>query len=262
MAPAQSSFRQPGPADWRDGLPKDMHRVAEKFESPADVVKSYAVLERRLGRSVTIPAEDATREENAAFYARLGRPETPEGYEVRLPADLPDHLRPPSDALEGRADFLAAMHAAGATPAIVQAAFDWYYGTLGKADAEMRRAQEAARSGAEKSLRTEWGAAYERNIELARRAARRFGGDDLVDRFERFGLADDPVCLKAFRAIGAAMAEDGLLAGDGVPAGDAQQRIDRIMKDHFGRPSYASTEVQDELRDLYRDVCGAEPSQS
>ena len=35
-------------ASWRAGVGTDYQRVAEKFTSPADVVKSYAELERKL----------------------------------------------------------------------------------------------------------------------------------------------------------------------------------------------------------------------
>lgn len=266
MAPAQPFSPTPdaspdsGHEDWRAGLPDNLRRVAEKFTSPADVVKSYATLERRLGRSVTVPDGNAAPAEIDAFYARLGRPEGPEGYDVCIPDGLPDHLRPGPEAEAGRAAFLSAMHAAGATPAVVQAAFDWYYDALAQADADSGRAAGAARAEADAALRRDWGAAYDRNLALARRAARHFGGDDFIAKFERAALADDAVCLRAFSRIGAALAEDALLAGAAAPAVSAQQRIDRLMGEHFGKPSYASAAVQDELRALYQTLYGGGPA--
>lgn len=246
----------PETTDWRSELPAELRKAAEKFKSPADVVKSYASLERRLGRSVVVPDQSAGREEIEAFYARLGRPETPDGYEFRIPDDVPDHLRPQTGADTGRQDFLARMHEAGATQATVQAAIDWYYGAISQTDRELDRVKEEARADAEAELHRDWGAAYGKNIELARRAARHFGGEELLAAFEKAGLADDPVCLRAFCRIGAASAEDGLLSGGSGPMGSAQQRIDRLMGDHFGKASYASAEVQNELRDLYQQVYG------
>src|SRR3546814_8129603 len=43
-------------ADWRTEISEPgLRRVAEKFTSPAEVVKSYAALQSRLGRSVVKP---------------------------------------------------------------------------------------------------------------------------------------------------------------------------------------------------------------
>src|SRR5690606_24278584 len=132
--------------------------------SPAEIVKSYATLERRLGRSVTVPDRHAAPAEIDAFHARLGRPDSPDGYDIRVPESLPDHLRPGPDAEDGRKGFLSAMHAAGATPPVVQAAFDWYYDALARTDGERSRASESARADADAALRRDWGPAYDRNI--------------------------------------------------------------------------------------------------
>src|SRR3546814_19750509 len=77
-------------ADWRTEISEPgLRRVAEKFTSPAEVVKSYAALQSRLGRSVVKPGPDAAPEELAAYRRQLGVPESAAGYEVRLPEELP-----------------------------------------------------------------------------------------------------------------------------------------------------------------------------
>jgi len=42
----------PGGVNWRDSLSGEYRQVADKFTSPADVVQSYAQLERKLGGAV------------------------------------------------------------------------------------------------------------------------------------------------------------------------------------------------------------------
>ncbi len=268
MAPAQpdsvSDAKTSPEADWRAALPAPLRRVAEKFPTPGDAVKSYAELERRLGRSVTLPDRDATAAEIAVFHSRLGRPDTPDGYTVRLPDGLPDHLRPGPESAPSRAAFLSAMHEAGATPGTVQAAFDWYYAAATDADAAARAARERANAKADAELRRDWGGDYERNTALARRTLKHFGDSELTASIEQAGLARHPAWLRALARIGRATREDGLLTGgETMPAADARQRIDTIMDKHFGKPSYGATEVQNELRGLYGALYGAgEPGQA
>lgn len=266
MAPARQDIAADGDSevtpDWRDALPTPLRRVAEKFPTPGDVVKSYAELERRLGRSVTIPDRDATDAEVASFYSRLGRPETPDGYSVTVPDGVPDRLAPGPESAPARAAFLAAMHEAGATPDVVQAAFDWYYRAAAEADETSRRAHARAEDEAEAALRRDWGKDYDRNTALAARTLKSFGDDELTTAVERAGLARHPAWLRALARIGRATSEDQLLTdGEVVPADNARRRIDAIMEEHFGKPSYGDTGVQNELRGLYGELYGTAPAE-
>jgi hypothetical protein len=255
VAPARSSTDASlNAADWRAALPEELRRPAEKFASPADVVRSYAALERRLGRSVTIPGEDAAPEEIEAFYTRLGRPPTPDGYRIAAPpGDAGDEA-----ARSRLAGFLAAVHAAGAPQATVQAAIDWYRQEPAEAAAESARRADAARAEADAALRREWGAGYDRRLGLAQRALRHFGGAELAAMLDRGGFGNEPAWLRACARIGAALAEVSLVSG-GAAGGDAQARIDAIMTAHFGKPSYSSAAVQNELRALYQSLYGDGP---
>jgi hypothetical protein len=75
---------------WRDSVAPEHRKVADKFLSPADVVRSYAELERKLGSAITPPPPDAPPEERERFFERLGRPKRVEDYAVAVPRDVPD----------------------------------------------------------------------------------------------------------------------------------------------------------------------------
>src|SRR3546814_10894878 len=110
-----ASYQNTVVADWRTEISEPgLRRVAEKFTSPAEVVKSYAALQSRLGRSVVKPGPDAAPEEIAAYRRQLGVPESAAGYEVRLPEDLPAPLRDDAAGAALQQDFLKAMHEGGA----------------------------------------------------------------------------------------------------------------------------------------------------
>lgn len=253
--------------DWRGAIKEPgLRRVAEKFTSPAEVVKSYAALQSRLGRSVIKPGSDADPEELAAYRRQLGVPENAEGYEVKLPEGVPEQLQadPAGEALQQ--DFLQAMHAAGASNDVVQKALDWYYGSVTQSLAQQEAAAAERRAAAEASLRQEWGGDHDRNLAFARRAVQSFGDDGFAaflesHEVEGVKLGDHPTFVRAFAAIGRGMGEDLPLSGESAGAGvGLQARIDALhaLQDSDPR-KYASRSVQAELQSLYARLYGGQP---
>lgn len=253
--------------DWRSGIAEPgLRRVAEKFTSPAEVVKSYAALQSRLGRSVVKPGPDAGPEEVAAYRRQLGVPESIEDYEVRRPEDLPAALQtdPAGEALQR--DFLQAMHEAGASNEVVQKAIDWYYGSVTQSLEQQAQTAAERRAEAEASLRQEWGGDHDRNLTFAQRAVRSFGDDTFFEFLEGqevdgVKLGDHPAFVRAFAAIGRAMGEDLPLSGESAQGGGGlQARIDALhaLQDSDPR-KYASRAVQSELQSLYARLYGGQP---
>ena len=52
---------------------EDLVKQLSKFQNIGDLAKSYSALEKKLGKSINIPGDDAAAEELAAFYGKLGR---------------------------------------------------------------------------------------------------------------------------------------------------------------------------------------------
>ncbi|MEO3429730.1 hypothetical protein AAFN88_12770 [Pelagibius sp. CAU 1746] len=254
-------------ADWRGAITEPgLRRVAEKFTSPAEVVKSYAALQSRLGRSVVKPGPDAGPEELAAYRRQLGVPESSEGYQVSLPEDLPEqlHADPAGEALQR--DFLQTMHEAGASNEVVQRALDWYYGNVTQSLTHQAQSAAERRAEAEASLRREWGGDHERNLTFAQRAVQSFGDDGFVDflesqEVEGVKLGDHPAFVRAFAAIGRSMGEDVPLSGEGTSGGSSlQARIDALHALQDSDPQkYATRAVQSELQSLYGRLYGGQP---
>ncbi len=251
-------------ASWRTEVGADYQRVAEKFTSPADVVKSYAELERKLGRSVEIPDAHASDEERAAFHKRLGVPESADGYDLAVPDVGRDG---DADARLARYSHLA--HEIGLTPQQAQAAVDWYYqeiaaATEAQAGQHARDAETAADTTAdlEADLRKEWGSDYDRNMEYGRRALTTFGDAETVDKLER--IVGDKQVVRMLARIGRRMGEAGDTGGgetlsDGRRNGHSQglaQELDALMN----RRDYWSNEsVQRRVREINAQLHGSEP---
>lgn len=90
-------------------------------------------------------------------------------------------------------------------------------------DLESRAAQLAGRNGdaARQEILQSWadktkalfGPGYEKEIDVALRAADAFGGAELRDLLEATGLGNHPVVVKTFNQIGRLMGEDEFIGG-------------------------------------------------
>jgi len=260
--PNEAIPERPGAATrspWPDNLPEELTKAAQKFAGPTEALRSYVELERRLGRAVVLPGEDADEAEVRQFHRRLGVPEHPEDYPVRFPERL-DPGEADGVLAERQGRFLAAMQAAGATPGVVQAALDWFGGEVDGLEGAAAAQRDRVEAAAEDELRRDWGPDYDRNLALARRAVRRFGpeeGEALAELTLSDGsrLGSQAGFLRLLAAVGGALLEDQPLIGPGGSSEEGvAERIDALHR--LPAERYKAEEVQAELRSLYRQLHG------
>jgi len=233
--------------DWRAGLtgeyaPLAQDKSLESFkgkdwtEVGPVLAKSYVEARKLIGTKPTglvVPGEKATPEEKAAYDTALrktlGVPDAATGYKITRPDVVLDGGW--NEAAE--AQFLGAMHKAGASPQIVQAAID-FYGAFERAKLD-EATTEAKQTGA--ALRTEWGPNYEAKMGRANRAIQEFGGDALIDVLAANGLGRHPLMVKAWAAVGDALVEHGAMRGDGLQTmsgADAQTKLHDLRTELSG----------------------------
>ncbi len=141
-------------------------------------------------------------------------------FNISVPADLPDHLRPGEGAHD---DFFAAAETAGLSEPQVQALIGWYYDRARTVDAEQTDALAESRLSSEAALRAQWGADYDANVDFARGAAGRLFGDGAVALLElRLAdgtmLGDQPQLIEGLARIGRKL-DDGGQGSDGGGGG-------------------------------------------
>ena len=240
--------------DWRDGLPDDLRasKGLEKFKDKAALATSYLELERKIGaKGLIIPKPDAPQEEVDAFFNALGRPETPEKYEVEFPADYPEVLK--NDERVG--EFRGVAHKLGLSAEQVKGVIDFYVkGNMadhGHYVGQMKEAKESA----ETALRTEWGEAFEPNCQVVLDAYNQFADQEFVEYLESSGVGNDPRMARMFYKIGLAMSEDGKLKGGDVTSIGGSFEAQRVAL--MGHPAFKDQshkdyrQVQDKLAALY-----------
>ncbi len=150
----------------------------------------------------------------SAVYAKLGRPEKVDGYAIKAPQG-----QEWSDADKAfHAAILPAVHAAGLSQRQLDQVVTAWNGYADRVVAEQDAAAVVRQQESERALRTEWGRAYDQNLDLAKRALAHYWDADAVQALEETGLGDHPGLARLFAKLGKGLEEDGLL-GRGAPSG-------------------------------------------
>lgn len=187
------------------------------WKHPGEALLSYANLERvfgadKAGRTILAPKGDDDAEGWNALYDRLGRPKTPDEYELPVP-----------EGDDGAFAKVAStwLHEAGVPKRqaqLIASKWNEFSAALEEQQAKDFQAQTERDYAA---LKGEWGAAAAQNEEMARRAVAQFGQEAGLDaegltKLEK-AIGTGPM-LKLFNAIGSKFAE-GTFVGGNAPAG-------------------------------------------
>ena len=257
-APAPAPSAPAGDA-WYSGIQNQDVRVwaeAKGFKDPLAAAESAYNLEKligfdRAGKTVVLPDENSSPETRQAFLSKLGVPEKADGYKLPVP--------------EGGSDEFA------------KTAAQWFHeqGIPAKAAEglttkfnEYTAAQQAAQQQAfaQKSeqeftgLKSEWGAAFDQNIELGKRAAMQFIPGTPEERAATLQSLEQSLgtgrLLKLMANIGQGLGEHKVVGGEAgsglmTPA-QAQQRIAELKsnKDWAGAYLAGDKSKAKELQDL------------
>jgi hypothetical protein len=122
--------------------------------------------------ALVMPGKDATPEEWSAFYAQIGRPETPEGYELPLPE---------GDTGEFAKTMAPILHKHGVTAEQAKGlAADWnamvaaQVAEMDAADVAHATAMNVKNTAEAADLKNEWGEAHDANMHFAKLAVQQF----------------------------------------------------------------------------------------
>lgn len=216
--------------DWRASLPEDLRSVPslEKFKDSGSLAKSYLELEKMTGNAIRLPKPDASPEELDKFYSRLGRPESPEKYELKRP-ELPEGV-PYNEELEIK--FKSWAHRAGLQPRQAQALLEQF-----NADQlEVYKASAKAQEDAVAELKKEFGGDYEKKIGAAKGIIQKFGDDALKAELDDPRIGSHPGLVRMLVKLADELSEPQLVVGEetgatGETADQIRLKIDAIRKD-------------------------------
>ena len=213
--------------DWRESLPGELRadKTLADFKDVGALAKSYVETKRLVGDAVRVPKPDAKPEDIAAFRRKLGVPESPDKYDVKLP-EMPKDF--PAWNETHVADFKTAAHKAGLTPSQVQAVVQWYAGNQlqvrgSESSAAVTRAKEAEAAciaELEKTWGPQGGLPWKRELGRAWNTTKVLFGTDTPEgeMFEMHG--NNPKLLIKLAQLATELGEDRFIDGDNAVAAD------------------------------------------
>ena len=229
----------------------------QKFKDVGSLSSSYLSMQEMLGSRIKMPSEESSEDEVNDFYSKLGRPESPDKYDISVP----------TLGKEGEYDqsmyseFLNEAHKNGLTNKQAQAAIDFYSKLDDNQQINTDAAMAQAKINAETALKKEWGNVnYDKNLALSRRAFNRFADDDLKTFVNQHGIANNVAMIKFLHKIGKAFNEPEMV-GAGKDSGSidsdsAKIEMDAILKDPKHKYHKALFDTKDSLHEeavSYRD---------
>ena len=211
--------------NFRDHIPAEFADEAclADFQDLDGLVKSYVHAQKRLGDTLVKPADDASAEEKAAFWQKLGAPSEVKGYQDALSAA----------GLELDASFFNPLAAKALSEGVPAGTFTNLINEVATLMAEQQAADSKTAEDVALELRERWGGAYDKNLGLAQMVLKNFGGEEALKALESRNVGNDPAVIGMFAQIGAAMVSGGLI--DGTPVNvasteEAKTRAQEIMR--------------------------------
>lgn len=208
------------PTDWRTSLPEDL-RSEKVFESIKGkdwteagpvLAKNYVNAQRMVGADkLVVPGPNASAEEQASFYNKIGRPETADKYTYRLPEGVK------AEQLNKTVmdSWLKEMHEAGVPAKAAERLLSKYladeFATHNAAKTNTTKTQQ----GWELSLKEKWGAKYDESLNYAKFALKEYGdpAGNLSKFLDATGLGSHPEVLDFFQRVGRTLSDDKARTG-------------------------------------------------
>lgn len=192
--------------------------AVQRYKTPEELADAYVNLEKRFGvapnRRIDLPADPNDKEGMRAVWTKLGLPDKPEGYGLKLD----DKATDADKAMLG--DFTVKAHELGLPPGQAKGVMDFWMAKAAEANAAAAEAETAAISTGKAALQKEFGTAFDaRQREIAGLTEKYFG-PKIAEALKGDGLFKHPDLAIGLGKLLDRMAEPGAAGGN---AGDAAQ---------------------------------------
>ena len=154
-----------------------------------------------------IIGEELTPDDVNRIYAKLGRPESPDKYD--LEGIVPDTYN--QDILE---QFKKKAHETGMSQEGVRKMAEWYKEIEMKQHEAIQKARAIRDDQYIMTLKTEFGVNFDQEIKNARKALDAYTDKAFKQYMDESGLGNHPALVKAFAKIGRELSEDRLVQSD------------------------------------------------
>lgn len=222
--------------DWKSSIPEEIrgHSSLEHINDIGALAKSYVHAQQMVGADkIALPGKSATDDEWGEVYAKLGRPESPDGYELAY-NNVPEDAEMDDGMVSW---FKETAHRAGMNAQQAQVMLDAYNEmTFGQAEtmgAELQARVDEIESG----LRKEFGNAFDDRMNLANGVLAEFGNPEITEVQLADGtmLGDNPEIIRMLANMGVYLRErvgedtlEGVKTSGGVTPSDAMTKLSEL----------------------------------
>ena len=243
--------------DWKSSLPDELKNDAtlQNFKNVEDLAKTVVHQQQALGSRVPIPKTD---EEKNELYGKLGRPASPEKYDVAVPDTHKEYFND-----ESFAQFKNVAHKIGLNNDQAKALIDYQVEAINHGLDHQVHQLSVEKQKTEELLRKEWGFDYDTKVRTAHRALQVYGDSEL-DALMNTEAGNHPAVIKLFARLGEDVTEDMAKNTQNnrlsVSPLDAKADIDKIYADakhpyHApGHPEHLN--AVEKMRQLHEKVYG------
>ena len=215
-------------------IPEDLreHPSLSPIKDVGNLARSFVNAQKLIGADKIPFPTNPTEEDLSNIYSRLGRPETPEGYEFATDGNVITE--------DVAAEYAGVAHQLGLSPKQAAGILDYYKGSVGQTTEQMEQLAQEQAEQTTNELKREWGNAFENKVAAAKDVVDQFAGSEILQMRLEDGtmIGNHPAFIKAFAAIGdfksTVTSEDTINDGTRnsvfTPA-QAQAEIDAIMND-------------------------------
>ena len=214
--------------NWKDSLPEDLknEKALESIQDIPGLAKSFIHAQKMVGTDkISIPNKHATDDDWNDVYSKLGRPSKPEDYQIQINSNSSVD----TDALNG---FKEAAHKYGLLPKQAEGIINFYDDMTQNYMRDLDAKAEQGRMHAEKSLKEEWGPAYDSKVKSVGGVVKKYLNDDFAHMTLSDGtkVGDHPDFIRAFANIASDLGEDKLVTSTG-PQYMTPKEIDKQLRE-------------------------------
>ncbi len=232
--PSEPMFKQYIPEESKDAP------FWGKITDDASLVKAYINAQGLIGKKgVILPGEKDSPEIWGEFYKALGRPESPDKYEIPKPADFPAGFQYDENREK---NFKEISHKLGLNPAQVKGLYEWqvgneiagfktYMDTFTEVDGLglVPKQWVEDHNKVVEDFKKELGDEYTPLLSKAHSCVLKHGGQELKDFYDKTGFGDNPLNIRAWVNVAkATMTEDDFVTGKGAGVASLDEQIAEI----------------------------------
>jgi len=220
--------------DFADKLPdnlKDKASHFQKFKTPEQIMESNYNLQQLLGKkseAVVIPNHDAPPEVINEFRAKMGIPNDPSGYELKVPEEVPEGVTINPEEMD---QFKGFAHELGLTPEQAQKLVEFDIERYGQQATEIQQSveeqQQAQLQQESKALKEKWGGEFDKNMVSAEKGAKMLG-------YTKEDMKSNPLFsshefVDVMNRVGKMFSEDKIGGGENITASTNKSQASDII---------------------------------